>query len=195
MSNNNPFKVPIHPDCPEMNPSPILFCRSDQHVKDKHTYCAWNLTVTIPHCDANKWTAYFKAPNFITVKGPTISFFEKAEILHDPNCRDADSPVDEAAKKAHVQQEVAIKKEPLRQYKWWEFEIVGVALNNAVLSGSNPSDVIKKNKIALDKEIVVAGVNVTMKGAVLAWTIVEAGGVQTEEDEEEDNDTWIAKWN
>ena len=40
---------------------------------------------------------------------PMASYGEKAEILHDPNCRDADSPVDEAAKKAQVQQEVAIK--------------------------------------------------------------------------------------
>lgn len=198
----NPFKIRVNRDYPEMNPSPISFCLKDQHHHG-FTFKAWNLTVSVPHHDSNKWSAYFTAPNIITVKCPSINYFDRAEIQHNPACRDYEDetppPIDEAAKGAQVTLEVAIGKDPRRKYKWYQFEIVDATLNNTILSG--PSEVIQKKKTKVKSEIAVKksidpsdpGVPIVARVASVTWTIIKEGGIQTEHDEEDDIDGWLMK--
>jgi hypothetical protein len=152
----------------------------------------WEIKVTIPHLDYDKWEAYFKYPNFILVKAPSICFWEKTNILWNPDCHDVRDPkvhpfpADPTTQKAHTMLELAIKKEPLREYNWWEFEIpkekdedTDVVLDNSVLSG--PMEKIKKKARRLKAPKDKHG----LKGVVVSWKIAEAGGTQIKKQTDE----------
>lgn len=149
----------------------------------------WEAVISIPHGDLTKWDAYFQQPNQILFKGPSTSYWERSEILWDPDCHDVKDkranpfPQDLATKKAHKASELAIeKRKEIRDENWWLAEIpsekvdgVHVVLDNNILSGSS-SPVIKKEIRKLKSQL--HGTDI--RGLVLVWKIAEVGGIQTE---------------
>ena len=187
-SEKNPFKYTINKDYPEKNPARIPFCFLPDHDHEGHTYRAWKLKATIPHHDYNSWDAYFEKPNCIKVKAPSLSYYEKKDRIWNPELHDVKDRnahpfhLDEATRKADAQLEAAIKKDQAREYNWWKFEIPGVVLDNSILSGASRTKIKKE-----PRPMTAERPHKDLKGAVAVWIIAEAGGIQVETENVEDD--------
>jgi len=171
----NPFKFWINPKYPEKTPARISFCRVPNYEHNGFEHNVWEAKVTIPAMDYECWEASFHPPSFVVFKAPSLSYWEKNGILHNPKCHDVKDktlhpfPVNPTMKKAHTALEVAIGKNPSPDFNWLEYDVSAV-LDNSVLSGQ--METIKKERQKLKKD--------GQHAVVMTWKIAEAGGIQTQ---------------
>lgn len=178
----NPYKVQVMRSCPEKNSAKVPFVRLTKYLHEGFRHDVWEFETSMPVYDFNYWEAYADSsrPNCILVKGPTKTHYEKAAVLCNPDCHDVNDPVaypfpvSDSIKDEHDTLDLAIGKEPNRQYSWWEYEIEGAVLDNNILSG--PSGIVTKEPRKLKSQD-----EGNQKGFVAVWRIAEAGGMQAAE--------------
>lgn len=183
-SKESPFKFRVNRLFPEKNPFRIEVLRVEKYEHEGFERNIWEFRVTISAQHYEKWEAFFRPPNFVVIKGPSTDYWTKSEIFWKEDCHDYKDkkkypfPYDQATESANTALELAIEKEPQREYNWWEFEIPKVkdedteaTLDNSVFSG--PSDVIKKGIRKLKDP------KYGLHAVVVYWKIAEAGAIQT----------------
>lgn len=171
---------PVNTQYPESNGTQISHLLLDKFDHGDYTYIAHEFKTLVAHGDYNKWEARAEPDGrSIQFKGPLIPCYEKAEILHNPDCHNVKDknthpfPHNKDAERAQMQLEVAVEEDPNRGSKYFVASMP-VALNNSVLSGA--SNVVKKKARPVKDPNSKDG---KKNGLLAVWTIVEKGGTRT----------------